>query len=100
MQRGALTRLASLAFGTLESSRNVGAAVRLSSSLAHSKDGKTLHPDLLNEHVKRAEYAVRGELYLRAMELQKEGMKITFTNGALRACVALPALRPRKQYSG
>ena len=85
MQRGALSRLASLAYSALESSRNVSCSVRLSSALAHSKDGKVLHPDLLNEHVKRAEYAVRGELYLRAMELQKEGMKITFTNGAVLA---------------
>lgn len=51
-------------------------------SVPHSKDGHVTHPDLLNEAVKRTQYAVRGELYLRAMELQKEGMKITFTNGA------------------
>jgi hypothetical protein len=48
----------------------------------HSKEGKTLHPDLLNEAVKKTQYAVRGELYLRAMQLQDEGMKIIFTNGA------------------
>jgi len=47
----------------------------------HEKDGKVLHPDLLNSAVKKAEYAVRGELYLRAVELQKQGMKIVFTNG-------------------
>lgn len=46
------------------------------------KEGKVLHPDLLNESVKRTQYAVRGELYLRAMELQKQGKKIIFTNGA------------------
>ena len=72
---------------------------RAASAVA-SKDGKALHPDLLNDAVKRTEYAVRGELYLRAMELQKEGMKITFTNGAhsrseVQAavpCSQLPAL--------
>lgn len=50
------------------------------------KDGKVLHPDLLNESVKKTQYAVRGELYLRAMELQSEGKKIIFTNGAQRCC--------------
>ena len=56
-------------------------ACRWNATLAQNKDGQAMHPDLLNPQVKRAEYAVRGELYLRAMELQKEGMKITFTNG-------------------
>lgn len=48
--------------------------------MEHSKEGKVLHPDLLNETVKRTQYAVRGELYLRAQQLQKEGMSITYTN--------------------
>lgn len=30
----------------------------------------------LNENVKKVQYAVRGELYLRASELQKEGKKV------------------------
>lgn len=30
----------------------------------------------LNENVKKCQYAVRGELYLRASELQKEGKKV------------------------
>ncbi|XP_020217442.1 glutamate--glyoxylate aminotransferase 2 [Cajanus cajan] len=34
----------------------------------------------INENVKKSQYAVRGELYLRASELQKEGKKIIFTN--------------------
>ncbi|NJR42521.1 MAG: hypothetical protein HC767_07505 [Akkermansiaceae bacterium] len=50
-------------------------------SIPHSKDGYVLHPDLINEAIKRTQYAVRGELYLRAMELEKNGMKITYTNG-------------------
>lgn len=41
---------------------------------------KPLDYDSINENVKRAQYAVRGELYLRASELQKEGKKIIFTN--------------------
>jgi hypothetical protein len=56
--------------------------LRWSSSAPHHIDGKVLHPDLLNGPVKRAEYAVRGELYLKAMQLQQKGMKIVFTNGA------------------
>lgn len=39
-----------------------------------------LHPDLLNENVKKAQYAVRGELYIRGEELRKAGKEITFTN--------------------
>ena len=52
-------------------------------SYANSKDGKVLHPDLLNDSVLKTQYAVRGELYLRAEELRKAGKEITFTNGAL-----------------
>lgn len=49
-------------------------------SLPNTKDGKVMHPDLINESVKKAEYAVRGELYLRGQELLKEGKEIIFTN--------------------
>lgn len=38
--------------------------------------GKVMDPDNLNENVKKTVYAVRGELYLRASELQKEGKKV------------------------
>jgi|APAra0007618407_1042631.scaffolds.fasta_scaffold03775_4 hypothetical protein len=37
---------------------------------------KALDYDTLNENVKKCQYAVRGELYLRASELQKEGKKV------------------------
>lgn len=37
---------------------------------------KALDYESLNENVKKAQYAVRGELYLRASELQKEGKKV------------------------
>ncbi|OMO80083.1 Aminotransferase, class I/classII [Corchorus olitorius] len=36
---------------------------------------KALDYESLNENVKKVQYAVRGELYLRASELQKEGKK-------------------------
>lgn len=60
-----------------------------------------MHPDLLNKNLRDAQYAVRGELYLRAMELTKEGKEITFTNGetlaancVLRGGASTPPLAP------
>ncbi|KAK4263142.1 hypothetical protein QN277_028602 [Acacia crassicarpa] len=51
----------------------------------------------INENVKRAQYAVRGELYLRASELQKEGKKIIFTNvGNPHALGQRPLTFPRQ----
>ncbi|PWZ39042.1 Glutamate--glyoxylate aminotransferase 2 [Zea mays] len=51
----------------------------------------------LNEKVKKAQYAVRGELYLRASELQKEGKKIIFTNvGNPHALGQKPLTFPRQ----
>ncbi|KAL6765842.1 alanine aminotransferase [Haematococcus lacustris] len=44
------------------------------------KDGKVMHPDLLNEQVLATQYAVRGELYLRGEQLRQEGKDIIFTN--------------------
>lgn len=41
---------------------------------------KALDYDQINENVKKAQYAVRGELYLRASELQKEGKKVRPVN--------------------
>jgi glutamate--glyoxylate aminotransferase len=37
---------------------------------------KVLDPDNINENIKKLVYAVRGELYIRASELQKEGKKV------------------------
>jgi glutamate--glyoxylate aminotransferase len=51
----------------------------------HSKDGKVLHPELLNNQVLKTQYAVRGELYLRAEQLRREGKPIIFTNCKLWA---------------
>lgn len=48
--------------------------------LPAEKDGKVLHPDLLNPRLLEAQYAVRGELYLRAEELKKS-KEIIYTNG-------------------
>lgn len=39
---------------------------------------KALDYESINENVKKAQYAVRGELYLRASELQKEGKRVCF----------------------
>jgi hypothetical protein len=66
-------------------------------ALPNVKDGKVAHPDLLNENLLKAQYAVRGELYNKAMELQKTGRELIFTNGGRRsppaACFGLPALQ-------
>ena len=53
----------------------------MSSGPVNSKEGKVLHPDLLNENLKKTQYAVRGELYIKAEELRKAGREIIFTNG-------------------
>ncbi|GFY91415.1 alanine-2-oxoglutarate aminotransferase 2 [Actinidia rufa] len=59
--------------------------------------GKALDYDSLNENVKKVQYAVRGELYLRASELQKEGKKIIFTNvGNPHALGQRPLTFPRQ----
>ena len=39
---------------------------------------KPLDYESINENVKKSQYAVRGELYLRASELQKEGKKVEY----------------------
>lgn len=40
---------------------------------------KSMDYENLNENVKKCQYAVRGELYLRASELQKEGKKVIYS---------------------
>lgn len=58
---------------------------------------RALDHDQLNENVKKVQYAVRGELYLRASELQKEGKKIIFTNvGNPHALGQKPLTFPRQ----
>ncbi|CAM6105648.1 unnamed protein product [Calypogeia fissa] len=59
--------------------------------------GRVLGPDNINENVKKTKYAVRGELYLRASELQKAGKKIIFTNvGNPHALGQKPLTFPRQ----
>jgi glutamate--glyoxylate aminotransferase len=59
--------------------------------------GKPLDYESINENVKKSAYAVRGELYLRASELQKEGKKIIFTNvGNPHALGQKPLTFPRQ----
>ena len=77
-----LPGLLSSAVRYVENAGALASSCRAFASLASSKEGKAMHPDLLNEAVKKTQYAVRGELYLRAMQLQDDGMSITFTNGA------------------
>lgn len=58
---------------------------------------KPLDYENLNENVKKCQYAVRGELYLRASELQNQGKKIIFTNvGNPHALGQKPLTFPRQ----
>lgn len=90
-----LRQQASLLSGSQAASSTAASGLRFKSALAepvaesvpHEKDGKVFHPELMNESVLKTQYAVRGELYLRAEELRKAGKEIIFTNGA---CVWLP----------
>jgi glutamate--glyoxylate aminotransferase len=43
-------------------------------------DGYVLHPSTLNENLLKAQYAVRGELYNKAVEMAAEGKDIIYTN--------------------
>eukprot|EP00210_Caulerpa_lentillifera_P004826 g4607.t1 len=73
---------------------------RQNASLPNTKDNKVMHPDCINEHVKKVEYAVRGELYLRAEELSKQGKQITPMNvGNPQALGAQPLTFPRQVIS-
>ncbi len=44
-------------------------------------DGYVLHPSTMNHNVLKAQYAVRGELYNKAVELAGKGRDIIYTNG-------------------
>jgi len=57
-------------------------ASRLTDGVQGSND-RVFHPDDINPAVKKAEYAVRGELHLRAVELERQGKEIVHVNGAL-----------------
>lgn len=50
---------------------------------------KALDYETLNENVKKAQYAVRGELYLRASELQKEGKKVYMVVSYVNICLMI-----------
>ena len=45
----------------------------------HMKDGKVMHESLLNANILNTQYAVRGELYLKAEALRRAGKQIIFT---------------------
>lgn len=76
----------------------------MSSAPVNSKEGKVLHPDLLNDNLKQTQYAVRGELFLKAEELRQAGKEIIFTNGgycslAQRLFLGGHALTPPVSFS-
>eukprot|EP00850_Spirogloea_muscicola_P014570 SM000105S13915 [mRNA] locus=s105:455478:459851:- [translate_table: standard] len=65
--------------------------------MARALDARVLHPDRMNENVRKAQYAVRGELFLRASELQKQGREIVLTNvGNPHALGQKPITFPRQ----
>lgn len=51
------------------------------SASAIKTDGYVLHPSTLNPNILKAQYAVRGELYNKAVELAAKGRDIIYTNG-------------------
>ncbi|CAI5971897.1 unnamed protein product [Closterium sp. NIES-64] len=60
-------------------------------------DNRVLQPGTINANVEKTVYAVRGELYLRAAQLQAEGKEIVFTNvGNPHALGQLPLTFPRQ----
>eukprot|EP00850_Spirogloea_muscicola_P012605 SM000082S22847 [mRNA] locus=s82:191590:196000:- [translate_table: standard] len=65
--------------------------------MARALDDRVLHPDRMNENVRKAQYAVRGELFLRASELQKQGREVVLTNvGNPHALGQKPITFPRQ----
>ncbi|KAI7845708.1 hypothetical protein COHA_000822 [Chlorella ohadii] len=78
------------ALGGAEAQAPRAAGVRLYSSMpqpaeqhggnVNELEGKVAHPTLLNADLLKAQYAVRGELYNKALELQKQGRELIFTN--------------------
>uniref|UniRef100_A0A7R9Z8F2 Aminotransferase class I/classII large domain-containing protein n=1 Tax=Chlamydomonas euryale TaxID=1486919 RepID=A0A7R9Z8F2_9CHLO len=83
-------------FSQLRMISGTPAAAALAPGLNH-KDGKVLHPELLNADVLKTQYAVRGELYLRAEQLRQQGKEIIFTNvGNPHQLGAKPITFPRQ----
>lgn len=50
---------------------------------------KALDYESINENMKKVQYAVRGELYLRASELQKEGKKVCISKLFFFKCLLI-----------
>jgi hypothetical protein len=83
-QRGLLACQRMLARTTgqdVATTKDVGTRWLSTAAPVNSVNGKVMHLDLLNDNLKKTQYAVRGELYLRAEQLRKEGKDIIFTNG-------------------
>ncbi|GAB4818926.1 hypothetical protein N2152v2_005972 [Parachlorella kessleri] len=47
---------------------------------ALTKDGYVLHPTTMNANLLKTQYAVRGEIYLKAQQLAAQGKEIIYTN--------------------
>lgn len=89
-----------LGFSTRAALAAQGGAMRQYSGLPHEKQGKVMHPDLFNESILKAQYAVRGELYLAGEALRQAGKEIIFTNvGNPHALGCKPLTFPRQVAS-
>ena len=66
-----------------------GAEIRAFSAIPQPAETPTrtyqLDPSTLNPNILKAQYAVRGELYNKAVELAEQGRDIIYTNGARSA---------------
>lgn len=73
------------AMSNLKNIRRFSAVPQPSSDSNNGKiDGYVLHPSTINPNILKAEYAVRGELYNKAVELAGQGRDIMYTNGKPR----------------
>jgi hypothetical protein len=62
-------------------------------------DGKVMHPSLLNRNLLKTQYAVRGELYLRAEQLRKAGKEIIVSGKRSPFLIRVgPPLAPRPAH--
>lgn len=86
---GSMSAVATSEVGALSclAGNQAASGTRYASSAAEAgpenrREGKVLHPALVNPAIVKAEYAVRGELLNRAVSMDAEGRSIIYTNGA------------------
>lgn len=96
-QRGALARQAGAAVA-VQLQQERGSASSAQEQLgSHMAEGKVMHESLLNANILNTQYAVRGELYLKAEELRRAGKQIIFTNVGNPHALGQPPLTFNRQ---